>query len=53
MGAFEETKCRRSIVSDTFECLRDQAQRWREKIDLLEAGQRVDREEAIADLTQL
>ncbi len=53
MGAFEETKCRRSIVSDTFDCLRDQAQRWREKIDLLEAGQRVDREEAIADLTQL
>ena len=53
MGAFEETKCRRSIVSDTYECLRDQARRWREKIDLLEAGQRVDRDEAIADLTQL
>lgn len=53
MGAFEETKCRRSIVSDTYDCLRDQARRWREKIDLLEAGQRVDRDEAIADLTQL
>jgi len=53
VGAFEETKCRRSIVSDTYECLRDQARRWREKIDLLEAGQRVDRAEAIADLTQL
>jgi len=53
VGAFEETKCRRSIVSDTYECLRDQARRWREKIDLLEAGQRVDRDEAIADLTQL
>ncbi len=53
MGAFEENKCRRSIVSDTFQCLTDHAQRWREKIDLLEAGQRVDREEAIADLAKL
>ena len=53
MGAFEETKCRRSIVSDTFQCLTDQARRWREKIDLLEAGQRLDRDEAIADLGQL
>lgn len=53
MGAFEETKCRRSVVSDTYECLRDQARRWREKIDLLEAGQHVDSVEAIADLTQL
>jgi hypothetical protein len=53
VGAFEETKCRRSIVSDTFQCLTDQAYRWREKIDLLEAGQRLDREEAIADLGQL
>jgi hypothetical protein len=50
VGAFEETKCRRSIVSDTFQHLTDQAQRWREKIDLLEAGQRLDRDEAIADL---
>jgi hypothetical protein len=53
VGAFEETKCRRSIVSDTFQCLTDQARRWREKIDLLEAGQRLDRDEAIADLGQL
>ncbi len=53
MGAFEETKCRRSIVSDTFQCLTDQTKRWREKIDLLEAGQRVDRDEAVADLGQL
>ncbi len=53
MGAFEETKCRRSIVSDTFECLRDQARLLRAKIDLLEAGQRVDRDEAIAELGQL
>ncbi|MGA8668935.1 MAG: hypothetical protein WB679_03635 [Terracidiphilus sp.] len=53
MGAFEETKCRRSIVSDTFQCLTDQAKRLREKIDLLEAGQRLDRDEAIADLGRL
>lgn len=50
MGAFEETKCRRSIVSDTFQCLTDQAKRWREKIDLLEAGQHVDHDEAVAHL---
>lgn len=50
MGAFEETKCRRSIVSDTFQCLTDQAKRWREKIDLLEAGQPVDHDEAVAHL---
>jgi hypothetical protein len=53
VGAFEENKCRRSIVSDTFQCLTDHARRWREKIDLLEAGQRVDRDEAMADLAQL
>jgi len=53
VGAFEENKCRRSIVSDTFQCLTDHARRWREKIDLLEAGQRVDRDEAIADLAHL
>jgi hypothetical protein len=50
VGAFEETKCRRSIVSDTFQCLTDQAKRWREKIDLLEAGQHVDHDEAVAHL---
>jgi hypothetical protein len=53
VGAFEETKCRRSIVSDTFQCLTDQAKHWREKIDLLEAGQRVDRDEAVVDLGRL
>jgi len=53
VGAFEETKCRRSIVSDTFQCLTEHAGRWRAKIDLLEAGQRVDRDEAIAELAQL
>jgi hypothetical protein len=53
VGAFEETKCRRSIVSDTFQCLTDQAKRLREKIDLLEAGQRLDRDEAIADFGRL
>ena len=53
MGAFEETKCRRSIVSDTLQGLTEQARRWREKIDLLEAGQRLDREETVAELGRL
>jgi hypothetical protein len=53
VGAFEETKCRRSVVSDTFQCLTEHANRWREKIDLLEAGQRLDRDETIADLGRL
>jgi len=53
VGAFEETKCRRSIVSDTFQFLTDQAKHWHEKIDLLEAGQMLDREEALSDLQQL
>ena len=53
MGAFEETKCRRSIVSDTFESLKEQARRWRGTIDLLEAGQRVDRDETLSDLGRL
>lgn len=53
MGAFEETKCRRSIVSDTLQGLTEQAGRWREKIDLLEAGQRLDRDETVAELGRL
>jgi len=53
VGAFEETKCRSSVVSDTFESLRDRARRCREKIDMLEAGQRIDRAETLADLGQL
>jgi hypothetical protein len=53
VGAFEDTKCSRSIVSDTLLCLTEQAKGWREKIDLLEAGQWLDREEAIASLGQL
>jgi hypothetical protein len=53
VGAFEQTKCRRSVVSETFQSLTEQAGRWREKIDLLEAGQRLDRQETIADLGRL
>jgi hypothetical protein len=53
VGAFEETKCRRSIVSDTLQGLTEQARRWREKIDLLEAGQRLEREETVAELARL
>jgi hypothetical protein len=53
VGAFEQTKCRRSVVSDTYQSLSEQAKRWREKIDLLESGQRLDREQTIADLGKL
>jgi len=53
VGAFEQTKCRRSIVSDTYQNLSDQVKRWREKIDLLEAGQTLERGQAIVDLGRL
>ena len=53
MGAFEQTKCRRSVVSETFQSLSQQAGHWREKIDLLEAGQRLDQDETIAELGRL
>jgi hypothetical protein len=53
VGAFEETKCRRSVVSDTYHCLTELANSWRQKIDLLEAGQMLDREEATSELKQL
>jgi hypothetical protein len=53
LNAFEDTQSRKSIVSDTLQSLAEQARQWREKIDLLEAGQQVDRTEAIADLGKL
>jgi hypothetical protein len=53
VGAFEQTKCRRSVVSDTYQNLSDQVKRWREKIDLLEAGQTLERGQAIVDLGRL
>lgn len=44
---------RRSIVSDTLQSLGKQARAWRAKIDLLEAGQQLDRAEAVAELGKL
>ncbi len=53
MAAFEEIQSRRSVVSDTLQLLADQAKQWRNRIDLLEAGQHVDRAEALTSLGQL
>jgi len=44
---------RSSIVTDTLQSLTEQTRLWRAKIDLLEAGQKLDRAEALADLNQL
>ncbi len=53
MKAFEDTKCSRSVVSDTLQCVMGQAKLLREKIDFLEAGQQLIKAEAIADLGTL
>jgi len=50
---YEDTRIRQSVVSDTFQHLSDQAELWRAKIDLLEAGQHMGRAEMIADLGKL
>jgi hypothetical protein len=53
VNAFEDTQRRRSIVSDTLQSLTEQARQWHDKIDLLEAGQQIDRAAALADLGKL
>jgi hypothetical protein len=53
VAAFEDIQSRRSVVTDTLQLLTDQTQQWRGKIDLLEAGQHLDRAEALASLAQL
>lgn len=53
MAAFEDIQSRRSVVTDTLQLLTDQTSQWRNKIDLLEAGQHLDRAEALASLAQL
>ncbi len=53
MKTTEVAQSRSSIVSDTLKSLTEQAREWRKKIDLLEAGQKLDRAEALADLNQL
>ena len=53
VAAFEDIQARRSVVSDTLQMLTEQAKQWRVKIDLLEAGQHLDRAEALTSLGQL
>ncbi|HTB97582.1 MAG TPA: hypothetical protein VK716_11275 [Terracidiphilus sp.] len=53
MSATPLVQNRSSIVTDTLQSLTEQARVWRAKIDLLEAGQKLDRAEALADLNQL
>jgi hypothetical protein len=53
VAAFEDIQCRRSVVSDSLQLLTDQTKQWRSKIDQLEAGQHLDRNEALASLAQL
>lgn len=53
MNAIEDTQDRRSIVSDTLQKLEEKARRLREKINLLEAGQQVDRSDVSTELTEL
>lgn len=53
MSATPLLQSRNSIVTDTLQSLTEQARLWRAKIDLLEAGQKLDGAEALADLNQL
>ncbi len=53
MAAFEDIQSRRSVVTDTLQLLAEQSKQWRSRIDLLEAGQHLDRAEALASLAQL
>jgi hypothetical protein len=53
VNAIEDKQDRRSIVSDTLQKLEEKARLMRSKIDLLEAGQQVDRSAVAAELTQL
>lgn len=53
MSASPIIQNRRSIVTNTLQSLSEQARLWRIKIDQLEAGQKLDRVEALADLNHL
>jgi hypothetical protein len=53
VAAFEDIQCRRSVVSDSLQLLTDQTKQWRNRIDQLEAGQHLDRNEALTSLAQL
>jgi hypothetical protein len=49
----EDTKCGTSVVADTLQSLGDRAKLCRETIDLIEAGQHVNRTDAVAGLGKL
>ncbi len=53
MDAYEDTKLGRSVVTDTLQNLVNQAKLCRERIDQLEAGQKLNRGEVVADLGKL
>jgi len=53
VSAFEETKSRESIVSDTLRSLTNQAKLLHGKIELIEAGQQVVRADVTAELGKL
>lgn len=53
MNAYEDTKCGRSVVTDTLQSLENQAKLCRDRIDLLEAGQQFNRAEVVAELGNL
>jgi len=53
VNASEDTKCGSSVVADTLQNLVDRAQLCRSTIDRLEAGQNVNRVEAVASLGTL
>jgi len=53
VDAYEDMKQGRSVVTDTLQNLANQAKLCRERIDLLEAGQKLNRGEVVADLGKL
>jgi hypothetical protein len=53
VSASEDSKCGRSVVAETLQSLTDQARLCRNTIDLLEAGQHVNRLDATVGLARL
>ena len=49
MSALNHTKTRKSIVAETLQDLSRQAKQWHDRIDLIEAGQPINRTELMAD----
>ncbi len=53
MNASQDTKCGPSVVTETLRSLSDQAKICHEKIDLLEAGQALNRAEVLSEVSKL